>query len=796
MAGQDGALQNVIGALYGRWSSVIFGFALLLTALAIWQASGLRLDSDLTGLLPETSPSVAGLLKLEEVYGKGLDRFGFVIESPDAEANEAAIDGLALFLKGLEIVEEVEAHRPTDFIEDHRLLYMELEDVEELSEIIGRRLRWETRRANPLFVDVGRSGPPEVDLSEIEAKYEARAMKRYYENEARTHFALYADVDFPTTDFDATRQLIETVQAHFDAELSQGHPDMKVHFAGRYMKRYEQRGAIISDLGRATLMALALIAVFLALYFRNLVYPIVVTIPLLMGSMWAFGFFYLAFGTLNILTGFLGAVLLGLGIDFGIHLAARFREARARGFEAEAAIADALSGAGVAGTWAALTTIVALASLAVSSFRAFYEFGILAVGGLVLILLAYVTLLPCLLLWMARSRFEPKTVANPHKIRPGTLLRGVYRARFNRAAMVGVIIAIAGASLGIPKLGFEFDFNKLMPAHLPSFLIDEVLDEIVGASQQPGVVLVESDEHARVVADELNRRKTEHADGGLLERAVVVMDLVPEDQEDKLEELAKLRRLFDRIPQEQREEDEELSSFYEELVRITDQGELTRSDLPASFRDRFARTDDPSKTVVLVIPSLRIFDAQVALRYSEVTSALPDGQGAPTLDTISEEHLLRDILLHVQHDVVWMLIITVLGLLVVVTVAMRRPRRIFITLSTILVGIFVSIGLVGLVGISFNFMNMIIWPIWLGLGVDATFHLMRRLDLDANSPEAFWETVGAVFAAFATTMIGFGCLTLSSSPGLVSLGQVALVGLASIFVVSVAILMHFVRSTE
>jgi uncharacterized protein len=792
MAGQSPHLERLVRSIYERYSAALLAISAALTVFAVWQASGLRLDSDLTGLLPETSPSVAGLLTLEESYAKGLDRFGFVLSSPDQANNEAAVDALKAYLQGLEVVDDVEAYRPTDFIEANRLLYMDLEDVEELSEIIGRRLRWEIRRANPMFVDVGRGGPPEVDLSEIEAKYEAQAMKRYLSNEANTHYALYADVKFATTDFDETRALIATVQNHFDTHLTTVYPSMELFFGGRYVKRYEQRGAIVTDLGRATALALALIAVFLALYFRNLAYPIVVTIPLVMGSMWAFGFFYIAFGTLNILTGFLGAVLLGLGIDFGIHLAARFREARDHGAEPEAAVVEALSGAGVAGIYAALTTIVALASLAVSSFRAFYEFGILAVGGLILILLAYILILPCLLLWMSRSRFEPAAASSSRLRGLGNLPQAVASQGFRRASVAILVVAVVVASFGMPKLGFEFDFNRLMPAQLPSFLIDEVLDEIVGASQQPGVVLVEDDAHARAVADELMRRKDEHEHGSLIERALVVMDLVPKDQEAKLEELEKLRRLFDRIPEGQRQEDEELSSFYDELVRVTEKGELSKDDLPRGFRERFARTDDPQKTVVLIVPSERIFDAKVALRYSEATSGLPDAEGNPTLDAITEEHLLRDILLHIEHDVVWMVIITLVGLLIVVAVAMRRPRRIAIALGSIVVGIFVSVGLVGVLGITFNFMNMIIWPIWLGLGVDATFHLTRRLELDNGAAQSFVETVGAVFAAFATTMIGFGCLMLSSGPGLVSLGQIAVLGLGSIFIVSVAILAHFV----
>ncbi|MGM0558498.1 MAG: hypothetical protein ACQEVA_19085, partial [Myxococcota bacterium] len=147
-------------------------------------------------------------------------------------------------------------------------------------------------------------------------------------------------------------------------------------------------------------------------------------------------------------------------------------------------------------------------------------------------------------------------------------------------------------------------------------------------------------------------------------------------------------------------------------------------------------------------------------------------------------------------DTVWLVGIAIFGLLIVAFLAFRDVRRVLFAVATVSVGVFVGTGLIGLIGIEFNFMNMVIWPIWLGLGVDAVFHLSSRVFNHPTDWSSFRHTSGAVFAAFFTSMIGFGALMISGHRGLASLGQVAVVGLASILIVSLAVHVYFLKPAD
>lgn len=783
--------EEAVARFYERGTPIILTVAVLLTALGGWLATGLTLDSQLERLLPSTAPSVQGLERLETSYGQEIGRLALVIQGPQPQQNVAAVDALSEMLADHELVANVESQRPVDFFRDHRLMYLELEDAKEVASQVEKRIKWEKRQANPMFVGLGSDDPPEIDLSEIEEKYEADfRQQRYLTDEARHNFVIYVDPTFPNTEFQKTGRLVEDIESFFDAEIASEGSEVSMAFSGRFMKFYETQESIRNDLTVGTSLALLGIVLFLIAYFRSWVYPLLIAVPLLASTVWSFGWAQIVFGSLNILTGFLGAVLMGLGIDYGIHIVSSFQESR-RGHTPREALVRALEIAGKPSLYAGITTLVALGSLTYSSFQAFFEFGVLALGGLTLILLSYAFVLPCLLLLVADTRIEPDPrmpADNDH--RPVTVARN---RLIQRVALLVLSAGTILAVMGLPNSSFEFDFRKLMPADLPAFKVEGVVDEVVDMAQPPAVVLVDDREHALAVEDELEKRMEERSEAEIIEEIFTVYDFIPAQQTAKLELWGEVFEDLKDVPKSRRKKDEKLRDFYAEVEGVLETGAVEVADLPAQIQKRFSRTDAPGKTVVLILPKHYIHNANDAMKYVAVTSDLPGPDGQGSVDPISQEALLADILGHIKSDTLYLVLIALAGLFGMAWFAFRDVKRLLLSFVTVAAGVAIGTGLIGLAGVSFNFMNMVIWPIWLGLGVDAVFHLSSRV---ANTPQdwsGFRHTAGAVFAAFLTTMIGFGALSISDHRGLASLGQVAVIGLGSILLVSLAIHVFFLE---
>jgi uncharacterized protein len=135
----------------------------------------------------------------------------------------------------------------------------------------------------------------------------------------------------------------------------------------------------------------------LVIPFRGIVEPLFAIIALLAGVAWSFGFTTLVVGHLNLLSAVFTSVLAGIGINFPIHLMARYDEARRRGIEMPEAIRLAVVNTGT-GVFAS-ACIMALAFLMpmFTDFKGIAELGLVSAAGLFCCLLSAILVFPALI---------------------------------------------------------------------------------------------------------------------------------------------------------------------------------------------------------------------------------------------------------------------------------------------------------------------------------------------------------------------------------------------------------------
>ena len=117
------------------------------------------------------------------------------------------------------------------------------------------------------------------------------------------------------------------------------------------------------------------------------------------------------YGSVNLLTGFLAAILGGLGIEHGIHLLGRYEALRSEGAARWRPPARPSPTPAGAASISALVAAVTFLSLAISEFRAFREFGVIAALGMMVVIAAYLLVLPALLGLAARFGWQPSAPA-------------------------------------------------------------------------------------------------------------------------------------------------------------------------------------------------------------------------------------------------------------------------------------------------------------------------------------------------------------------------------------------------
>ncbi len=769
-------------------------------------ASNLSLDSNLQRLLPEGAPSVEGLRQLEKNYGGQIGRLTVVLEADGAKTSQAQrlekiADRLAPRLGQVDDVRRVESKRPLKFFRTNRLLYAHLDDLKKADKRLEKRIRWEKKRANPLFVALDDGKPPAVDFSDLVDKYKRFDKSPYYVSDDGKRLAIFVYPSFPASDLARAQKLSarvsKVVHDTLAAELggADGAPKIAVGLTGRYQKRIELQQRLQSDLSLATLVAVTLLVLFLLFFLRSVWAMLIVIVPLISGTIWALAWAEIAFGSLNILTGFLGAVLLGMGVDYGIHLYVRFHELRGR-MSLEEALTQTFQSSGRANLYAGMTTAIALGSLMISDFRAFFEFGVIALGGIAVILLAYTLWMTCLLLLASRylgELAEPVSQRWTRRLAQGARAASagpdVWR-RVRRVCAVGFVAIVVVGLSGLGRVHFVRSLRPLEMRDSRAWHLDAMVNKMLGQSQTPTVVLTDNAAQSAAVVNEIERRKKQAPGGFTIDKALDLQSLLPKHQAAKRKLLARLRDQLEDVPKRSRSK--KLTSYLDEIKTVLAAGPLGPQDLPVALREPFLRKGDgdakPSLRanggVVLVFPAIDLADFDKLDQFVGVLRDLPGIDAPGRYDAISEAMLLHDIVRLVERDAVWMLAITIAGLLLCSFAAFRRRREIAIQMGVLAAAFFAALGWAAWFGVELNFLNIVIMPIWLGLGIDATFHVLMHLRDEPGETAVHVATALAIAAAFITTMIGFGSMLLAHHNGLRSLGEIAVIGLGVILTIN------------
>jgi predicted RND superfamily exporter protein len=138
--------------------------------------------------------------------------------------------------------------------------------------------------------------------------------------------------------------------------------------------------------------------IILLVVFRSVRYAIVTVIPVGLVVIWLYAIMEVNGLALNFVTATIGAISIGIGIDYSIHMTERFREELERAGDRFEAVRHAAAGTGSALIASALSSIVGFAILGFAPMPMFASYGILTAIMIMLALLASLLVLPSLLI--------------------------------------------------------------------------------------------------------------------------------------------------------------------------------------------------------------------------------------------------------------------------------------------------------------------------------------------------------------------------------------------------------------
>ncbi len=238
-------------------------------------------------------------------------------------------------------------------------------------------------------------------------------------------------------------------------------PGLNVGITGEPILEYEEMSQSQQDTASASVLALCLVMTIFVFGYHETRRPIKTTVCLLVGLVFTMAFTTLTVGRLNILTITFAPILIGLSIDFGVHLVSRYEEELTKGKSPENAIKIALTNTGQGIVTGAITTSLAFFSMTFTDFRGIQEMGIITGGGMILSLIPMISILPAWLLHGVRRSQIPADlpVGNPEKRTP--IRQRIEQKWLARPGItVGIIITLTLVAIPFGK-SVQFDYNLL-----------------------------------------------------------------------------------------------------------------------------------------------------------------------------------------------------------------------------------------------------------------------------------------------------------------------------------------------
>jgi hopanoid biosynthesis associated RND transporter like protein HpnN len=613
-------------------------------------------------------------------------------------------------------------------------------------------------------------------------------------------------------------------------ETHTGFPEIEVGLTGEDVIAADEMAITQVDVRNASQIALFGVTLLFIIAYRGVIKPLFAVLSLVIALCWSVGWATLVVGHLNILTIVFTTILIGLGIDFGIHILERYKEERMSGSNALNALQKTVQGTGRGNFAGAVTTALAFGGMIFTDFIGIVELGKISSGGIFFCMISMILVLPAFISLEEKIR-KPKYVQERFKYRASWL---EFCFKSHRLVIFVSIFLIVLSLFSLRAVKFDYNLLNLQAHGTEAVKYEMKVIEQAGRSAWSVAILTDSLEETI---------KKHHA----LEKLSAVgnvesiVSLLPQNQTEKIEyikelrpflrdltvkteisqvsqpsliktmkkirfklqgkedkgevaEARKLSQVFLDVSEEQSVgiTEKRLNKFSEnlfadyrdkvaDLKMNVDVSPVSVAEIPKSLRKRYVSQN--GVYLITVYPSVDIWNIDQREEFLRQLRQVDPSATGNAIHMFESTRLMRDG--YVQGGVYAMV-----AIFIYILISFGNIRTTLIVLLPVVVGSIWTVGIMGLLGIAFNLANLVILPLIIGIGVVNGVHIVHRYreEKDKNINILSKSTGRGVVLSSLTTMIGFGSLTVADYQGVYSLGLILTLGVGCCLLASITVL--------
>ena len=566
--------------------------------------------------------------------------------------------------------------------------------------------------------------------------------------------------------------------------------------------RAEELQSVTGRIGLSLALSLIFVAILLRLALGSAARAGLALGALVVTLILTAGFASLAVGALNLISIAFIILMVGLGIDFAIHFISHFDEHAGECPDRRTALIRSSEAIGVALVLSAATTSLAFFAFATTDFTGMAQLGLIGGAGVLIALAVALTAIPAAItLWPGLAAGPPprRLWQPPRAIRRGLIWFAV------GAGLAGALLAPQSrfdsdpmnlrnpAAPSVQTYGWLAADPAMAPLRLSLLAAspDEARALVSALTAVPEVRdahwlgdLVPDDQAAKLDLIDLNYPSLLHAvEGAPADLTGTDAPVTPEtlalllETRPGLAASALARELRAYAERRTPARDVALSGaifqyfplLIDRLGLQLDAGEVTAEALPAPLRARYVAPDGRLRVEIAAAADLR--DPAAMTAFVDAVAAVAPGAAGPPDQIAGAANTVAGAILQA-------VVLALLGCALLAWIMLRDVARIAAILLPLLLAGAVTVGASVIFGLPFNYANVIVLPLLIGVGIDSGVHFALRAS--SGSGSVFdTATPRAVLYSALTTIAAFGTLGLSEHPGTASMGILLAISLAA-----------------
>ncbi|HVP79241.1 MAG TPA: MMPL family transporter [Thermodesulfobacteriota bacterium] len=781
---------------------------MILVGLSAWQMSKLTINYNQLELIPQDLPSVLATKRMFKLAG-GYGNLFITLRSKDVLQMKGVADDLTAEIKKLPDVRSATCRQDVSFLRDHLAYYINIDDLNEAFRLMRKKIRTLTREK--LGVKIGDTETDE-ELKKLVEKYRNVHSKfvddEYNIDPAREMILIVIQANGIPNDLDFSKKLLSDVSsviAQYNERNPRGAtlkeegggapaPEGTITYGmtGEYKITYDDSTHMKNALKPTSIVAFAGILLYLIILFRRPVQILLLMTTLVMSIVMTFGFTKITLGELNTITAILGGILMGFGIDFGIHFMYRFRDEYSHRGDIYESLRQTILHTGLSSLISVATSSASLFVLVLARFKGFSHFGLIAGAGMLIIAIMMYTFLPVAILLLSRTwpRFTKSLVVNYNRIDDADHLNKPFP--FASAILAASLILTIGLAYFATRIEFDYDSRTSVTGDTQALVLQDEIEKRFGRKGLPSVVYTDTLEETKNLYEELsNKDKYSY-----VQQVVSIFSLAP-----PMEQQLKTREILDQIQERLVEIPAHLMTgenreIFDAVKKSLAAQPFTLKDVPEDLLKQFRPVPESGEKgyFTLIVPKGSVTDSKLTVEFAKQVGTI--AIGGRSYYATGHMILMANLAMIVIRDGKIFPALAAVMILIILLISYRDPRALIFAMTPLLGAMVWMLGFMHLFNWKINYANIVVFPVVLGYGISSGIFIFNRYLETRSVMFALRHTGAAVAGSCLTTVIGWASLFFSRHKGLTSMGSLAVFGVSAALLVALTVMPSLMQYTE